>query len=170
MNTPDDDTKAVPDSASDEDTSPEAADTTIPTVEELNMELSDDELRQRNIVFATRYLLYKAITEKGYPPRDTINFRAAETRLEQLFPERGSEWEPSYFEHNHPGDKYSPAFVWAKDMAYNEWKIGIVKGELLKRHPDWDDAGLRSSAIALIDIERMKEELIEIVKRELGII
>jgi len=100
---------------------------TGPTIEELDLELTDLELCQKGMEFAAKHLLYRVIASKGYEcieKPDWRDVRKAQERLEKLFPMVAGGHMPSHLENFY--DAFRTSFQWANDRFYREWKIRKV--------------------------------------------
>ncbi|HAU39503.1 MAG: hypothetical protein UV80_C0008G0038 [Candidatus Peregrinibacteria bacterium GW2011_GWF2_43_17] len=142
-----------------------------PILEELKQELSDADLQSRGLLFSAKYLLCRVIMANGYDFSKKIPFDDVRQRLNQLFPKQEGEWLPNYLQYHN--DAFSIAFDWARDKAYEEWKVGKVASLLKKDRPDATDETLEIEARFKIERAKVFDELKAATiqaTRDLGII
>jgi len=128
-----------------------------PILGELKQELSDADLQSRGLLFSAKYLLCRIIMVNGYDFSKKIPFDEVRQRLKLLFPQQEGEWLPNYiWEHS---DTFRVAFDWARDKAYQEWKVSKVAALLKKDRPAANEESLETEARLRIETAEVFDEL-----------
>jgi hypothetical protein len=88
---------------------------TDPCPEDLERGLSDEDLVGKGLEFASRFLIYKGLSEAGLDTVGAVEWQAIMDHLERLFPE---EFDPTF--------RFRESMNWAARRALYDWKVAKI--------------------------------------------